>query len=265
MFIPPPAQSKVEMLVVINDTQLKHQCDEEALGACLAFIEHYKDKITHLVLNGDITDYEQQSRFAKLPDAYQHAYEEIQSTKWFIKTLGELLPEAEKVMIDGNHDARFENMIKDQTMGIEHWVRPPREMFEYEKYGFKHIPYGRGNYYRWHDRIFYHGSRAASKGNNAKGELDDAHYSTTTAHTNRNEFWQLRDTLGNVYTSFTHGGFSKDNLGFVKKANSGWNQGFGVYYWTEGVGEQAYMILMKHGLPQFIWEGRVFSGKGYKI
>lgn len=260
-----PSQSRVEMLVVFNDTQLFRQCDQEAFGAFMQFIDHYKDRITHLVANGDITDYELQSKFAKSPSSYGEAYEEIESTRWVFRTLAEKLPHAEKVMIDGNHDDRWKNMIDNQTMGLEEWVRSPEEMFHFKELGWRHIPYGRGNYYQWHDRLFYHGSRAASKGNNAKGELDDAHMSTTTAHTNRNEFWQQRDAMGRVMTSFTHGGFSKDNLGFVKKANTGWNQGFGVYFWSKQTGESVYPVMMKHGNPSFLWEGTLFNGKGFEI
>lgn len=193
------------------------------------------------------------------------AIEEIESTRWLFRTLTELCPKTEKVFVDGNHDKRWENFINDQIMGIEEWIKTPEEMFQFKELGWKHLPYGRGNFYQWHDRIFFHGARASGKGNNAKGELEDAHVSTTTGHTNRNEFWQQRDALGRVMTSFTHGGFSKDNLGFVKKSNSGWNQGFGVYYWTKETGETPYMVLMRHGNPRFIFEGKVYDGKGFKI
>jgi len=254
------------MLVVLNDTQLYRNCDEEALGAALSFIKEYKDKITHLVLNGDITDYEQQSKFAKLPDGYQQALDEIQSTKWLFKYLAELCPNAEKVMIDGNHDMRWSNMMKDQTMGIEHWLKTPSEMFRYKELGWKHIPYAVGNFYRWHDRAFWHGSRAGKKMDIAKAELDDMlGLSVTTAHINRNMYHEEREATGKLRSAYTHGGFSKDNLNFVRSANSKWSQGFGVYYWSKETGEQAYSINMRHHKPEFIFEGKVFSGRGFKI
>lgn len=255
----------VEMLVVFNDTQLSRNGDHEAIGAFMKFLDYYKDQITHIVANGDITDYELQSKFSKSPDMYGEAYEEIESTRWIFRSIAKLCPKAKKVFVDGNHDKRWDNFITDQTMGLEEWVRTPDDMFQLKELGWQHLPYGRGNYYKWHDRIFYHGARASGKGNNAKGELDDAHVSTTTGHTNRNEFWQQRDALGRVMTSFAHGGFSKDNLGYVKKSNTGWNQGFGVYYWTKKTGESPYAILMQHGNPRFIFEGNIFEGKGFRI
>lgn len=257
--------TKVEMLVVFNDLQLWGNADQEAIGAFMNFVDSYKDKITHLVANGDISDYELQSRFSKSPDMLGRAQAEIESTRWLFRTLSTLCPDAEKVMLDGNHEDRWSNFINDQNSGIENWIKTPDEMFHLKDLGWKHLEYGHGQFYKWHDRIFYHGARAASKGNNAKGELDDAHTSTTSGHTNRNEYWQQRDALGRTYTSYIHAGFSKDNLPFVKKANSGWQQGFGVYYFTEKVGEQVVPVELKHGNPRFLFEGKVFSGKDFQI
>lgn len=254
-----------EMLVVINDTQLYRQCDQEALGACIAFLEEYKDKITHFVFNGDIMDMEEQSSFSKSPEQHGQTQIEIKAGRWLIRYIAELLPHAEKVFVYGNHDMRWENLIKNQNMGLEEWVIPFDEMFNLTGNGYKVIPYGMGNYYRWHDRIFWHGHRAGAKSNIPKLEREEVNKSVTTAHINRNMFHENVDVLGEYQSGMTHGGFSKNNLSFMKKANTGWAQGFGVYYWRDDVGEQPYMVLMRHGNPQFIWEGKVFSGKNWKI
>lgn len=265
MLIKPPLQCADEMLVVFNDTQLKHQCDEEALGAALSFVEEYAPKITHFVFNGDISDYEQQTHYAQYPDSYARAKEEIEATKWLFETITKMLPQATRVFVDGNHEDRWANMIKDQTMGIEEWIKSPDEMFQFKELGWEHIGYGRGKFYRWHDRIFWHGHRAGSKSNIPKQELDDAGVSVTTAHINRNMFHEHKDAFGTCKSAYTHGGFSKDNLAFMKTASTGWMQGFGVYYWNEEVGEQVFSINMKPGDPHFVWNGKVYSGKGFKI
>lgn len=263
--ITPAPFRDVEMLVVVNDTQLKRQCDEEALGACLAFLSHYKDKITHFVFNGDILDYEEQSFYSKSPDAVGSSYDEIQAGRWLLKYISEMLPEAEKVFVEGNHEDRWNNFVKNQSMGIESWIKSPEEMFEFSRYGWRQIPYGRGHFYKWHDRIFWHGHRSGAKSNIPKMELDEAGVSVTTAHVNRNMFHEYVDALGVYKSGITHGGFSRDNLSFMKKANTGWTQGFGVYYWNTAIGEQPYSVIMRHGAPYFIFEGKKFSGKGWKL
>lgn len=265
MQIQPKPVHQTEMLVVINDLQLRRQCDEEALGACIAFIEDYKDKITHFVLNGDILDFEEQSNYAKYPDQHGQSQNEIKAGQWLLRYISALLPNAEKVFVLGNHDSRVENLLRNQTMGLEAWVRPFEEMFELDKLDWKSIPYGMGNFYKWHDRIFWHGHRAGAKSNIPKLELEEAGISVTTAHINRNMFFEYIDAMGVYKSGITHGGFSKDNLSFMKKANTGWSQGFGVYYWNEEIGEQPYSIIMKHGNPSFIWGGKKFSGKGWRI
>ena len=260
-------KNKIEMLVVVNDPQFLRNCDEEAFGAFYKFVVYYKDWITHFLANGDITDYEQQSRFSKSPDALGQALDEIVATKWFFTEFARLLPRAEKIMVNGNHDEpRWENMIKDQTLGIEHWIKTPAEMFRFKELGWKEIPYGKGNYYRWHDRAFWHGSRAGKAMDVAKAELNDARgLSVTTAHINRNMYHEEREITGNLLSAYVHGGFSKDNLSYTKTANTNWSQGFGVYYWNYYTGEQVYLIVMKHGNPRFIWNGKIFDGTGFSI
>lgn len=262
---PPALHSDTEMLVVFNDTQLKRNCDEEALGAGIAFLEHYKDKITHFVFNGDIMDFEEQSLFAKFPDQHGQSSIEIRAGKWLIKYISELLPNATKIFVMGNHDQRWENMIKNQTMGIEEWIIPFDDMFGLSNQGWQLIDYGRGKFYRWHDRIFWHGARSGQKSNVPKLEYEDNFVSVTTAHINRNMYWETVDTFKNHKSAIAHGGFSKDNLGFVKKSNTTWSQGFGVYYWDEVVGEQVYSVVLKHGSPIFIYNGLKFDGRGWRI
>lgn len=253
------------MLVVVNDTQLKRNCDEEALGAFLAFLEKYKDKITHFVFNGDILDFEEQSLYAKSPDQIGQTQEEIEAGRWLIEHISSRLPWQEKVFILGNHEDRWANFLRDQHNGIEHWIKTIGEMYGLSKNGWNQVKYGRGNFYRWHDRIFWHGHRSGAKANIPKLELEDAGVSVTTAHINRNMYFESIDALGHAKSGVTHGGFSRNNLPFMKKANTGWSQGFGIYFWEEGVGEQVYSVVMNHGNPRFIYDGHVFDGKGWAI
>ena len=257
--------SKTEMLVVFNDTQLYRQCDQEALGAFLKFVSDYRKQITHIVGNGDILDLENLSKFPKQPDNYNEGENEIIAGRFLFSVLADMLPNAEKRINWGNHDQPRHDNLTANTVGVKEWVKSMDEQFDLTKQGWDVIPYGKGHYYQWHNRIFWHGVKCGAKANNAKSEQEDAGVATTTGHTNKNEFWQTRTALGITKTSYSHAGFSKDNLDFVKKANSGWQQGFGIYFWDKGVGETVVPIMMQHGTPRFRYEGKIYDGTGYAI
>lgn len=254
-----------EMLVVFNDIQFT-QTDGEALGAGLKFIKANRKQITHFVLNGDILDMEATSKFPKEPDELDHTSEELDQAQWFLSTIKDLLPDAKKVFVFGNHEDRYKNFLKNQTNGIEEFLISLEDKLGLKEDGWEVVDYGRGKFWKWHDRIFWHGSRAGAKSNIPKLELEDTGgVSVTTGHINRNMYHESVDVLGKYKSGIAHGGFSKDDLRFVRKANSGWTQGFGVYYWDKRHGEQPYMVLMEHKNPTFIWNGEIFDGTNFQI
>lgn len=254
-----------EMLVVINDLQLLRNADDEAVGALMRYLEANSDKITHMVMNGDIVDMEQANMFGSTPDQAGTMADEIAAMRWLVDSVNRMLPNAKKVLVEGNHEDRFKNYIANQTSGIEEWIKDPREVYGIGS-DWEVIPYGAGKFYEWHDRIFWHGHRAGAKSHIAKLELQDAGESVTTAHINRNQYHEDRTARGRLSSGIVHGGFSKDNLHFMKKANTSWSQGFGVYFWDEKVGEQPYSVVMKHGNPRFIGpDGVVYDGTGFNL
>lgn len=255
-----------EMLVVFNDVQLLQAADQEAIGAFLAYVKQNRQNITHLVANGDIADFTAQSFFDKDLNALNSANDEIESVRWLVDTLSGLLPDAKKVFIAGNHEARWTNMV-DVEKGNEAWIKTIDDQFGLTQNGWKYLPYGEGNVYEWHERIFWHGHRSGAKSNIPKLEMEDAGVSVTTAHVNRNMYHETTDARGVRKSGITHGGFSKDNLGFMKKANTGWSQGFGVYFYDQKTKtETPYSVTMTHRKPRFIGpDGNLYDGTGFRI
>lgn len=254
-----------EFLVAFNDYQLLRNADPEAVGAQLSFLIANRHLITHVLFNGDMVDMEQANKFGSSPDQAGTMADEIAAMRWLVDLVNKNLPDAKKIWIFGNHENRYQNYVANQTSGIEEWVRTPEEVFGVGS-DWELIPYGQGNYYRFHDRVFWHGQRAGAKSHIAKLELQDAGVPVTTAHINKNQYHEERDALGNLKTAYTHGGASRDNLHFVKKANSNWSQGFGIYFWEKTVGEQVYSVVMRHGNPRFIGpDGVIYDGTGYNL
>jgi len=253
-----------EMLVVANDFQFLRNADDEAVGAFMSFMEANKGKITHLVLNGDIADMEQANKFGSTPDQAGTMADEIAAMNWFFNKMDRLLPDAKKVMIMGNHSARYGNYTANQTSGIEEWIKTPEEAWGIGS-DWEVIPYAAGSYYKWHDRIFWHGHKSGKYV--ASQELTTAGVSVTTAHTNKNQYIEDRDALGNLKSGIVHGGFSRDNLHFMKTSNTKWSMGFGIYYWDKTVGEQPYSVIIRHGNGgRFIDpSGVIHDGAGYDL
>lgn len=259
-------KSYTEMLVVFNDVQLLKEADQEALGAFLKYIDANKTRITHLVANGDILDFSAQSSFDKDLNTLNSTNDEIEAGRWLIDHLSKTLPNAKKVFIWGNHEQRWSNLIEAEK-GNEAWVKTIDEQFGLSENGWEQYGYGSGEIYEWHDRIFWHGHRSGSASNIPKLELQDAGVSVTTGHVNRNMFHEQTDARGKRKSGITHGGFSKDNLGFMKKANTGWSQGFGVYFYDKKTDtETDYLVAFQHRKPIFIGpDGEVYDGTGWSI
>lgn len=254
-------------LLVANDPQLLRNADDEAIGAFIRYGEDTGKTVTHFIVNGDLTDNEKASVFPKMPRAGEDVTgDEIEATKWFLKKCESMFPNASLILIYGNHDKeRYFNYLKGQENGIEHFIKSYEEAMGIGE-RWKTVEYGAGNYYKWHDRIFWHGHRSGSKAHIAKLELQDAGVSVTTAHINKNQYHEERNALGELTTGIVHGGFSKDNLQFMKTANTRWSQGFGEYFWDKKTGEQPYSIIMRHGNPRFIApNGKIYDGKGYNL
>lgn len=255
-----------ERLLVVNDPQLLRHADDEAIGAFIRYGEDTGKTVTHFVINGDLTDNEQASVFSKTVDSVGTMADEIEATKWFLKKSEEMFPNADLTLIMGNHDRdRYMNYFKDRYDGIENFMKSYEEVMGINE-NWKVIEYGAGQYYKWHDRIFWHGHRSGSKAHIAKLELQDAGVSVTTAHINKNQYHEERNALGELSSGIVHGGFSKDNLAFMKSANTHWSQGFGEYFWSKKTGEQPYSVIIKHGNPRFIApNGVIYDGSGYNL
>lgn len=256
-----------EKLLVISDIQLLQETNEPAVGALLKYMEDQASTFTHVILNGDIIDFHQQSSFKadnQMGDSV--TIDEQVAGRWFIGWMGSHFPQAEKVFMKGNHEARYDNMYENTNNGVKQYLRPFEEVFGLQDWEVKE--YGRGQNYDWHGRKFIHGTRAGQKTNIAKLVMEDSWRPTTQGHATTNRMWEFVDADGNSNTTFVHAGFSKtadyDKSGFNKPSN-----GFGVYYWNEigGKGfENAYQIIFSQNNPRFVSpEGNLYDGEGFSL
>ncbi len=256
-----------EKLLVISDLQLLQESNEGGIGALVKYIIDQGHTFTHVVLNGDIMDFTQQSGFRKnnqLGDSVTR--DEQVAGRWFIDLINQYLPDAKKVYMKGNHEARYDNLYLDTNNGVEQYLRPFEEVFGLQ--GWEVHTYGNGESYDWHGRKIRHGTKSGAVMNIPKIEMERNWHSNTVGHAITNRMWEHVDADGNSYTSFVHAGFSK-TAAYDKSGDKKPSNGFGVYYWTEVRGkpvETAYQIIFPANNPRFISpEGTLYDGTGYNL
>ena len=259
-------KSYTEKLLVISDLQLLRETNQEAVGALLKYMSEQAHTFTHIVLNGDIMDFSQQTGFRKdnqLGDAVTR--DEQVAGRWFIDFVNTKFGHCKKVFMKGNHEQRYDNMYLDTTNGVQQYLRPFEEVFGLE--GWEIHQYGKGESYDWHGRKIRHGTRTG-KQNIGKLEMDDSWRSTTVGHAVTNKMWEFVDADGNSFTSFVHAGFSQ-TADYDKTGNKTPSNGFGVYYYGEVKGkkiENAYQVIMPANNPRFISpEGTLYDGAGFNL
>ena len=122
----------VSKVGVINDIHIPYHC-LEALTATLLYLK--QEDIDCLLINGDLVDFYQMSRFLKDPRARNTAGE-LEDTKQFFGSVRKLFPKARIVFKLGNHDERFEHYLlhkAPELLDIE--ALSLESLLECEKYG----------------------------------------------------------------------------------------------------------------------------------
>lgn len=256
-----------EKLLVISDLQLLREANDGGIGALIAYLKDQGRTFTTVVINGDAFDLTQQAGFRKdNAPGDDVSLDEQAAGKWFIRTMEEACPDAKKVFMKGNHEARYANMYLDRTDGTKQHLIPFEEWYGLENWEVHE--YGNGDSYDWHGRKIRHGTRGGAVSNIPKIEMERNWKPTTVGHAIANRSWEFVNADGELFTSFVHSGFSKtaayDKTGDKKPSN-----GFGVYYWTEtkkGGVETAYQVMFSAVNPTFISpEGNVYSGEGFNL
>lgn len=256
-----------EKLLVISDLQLLHETNGEGVGALLKYVKRHGKEFTHVVLNGDIIDFQQQSSFKhdnQLGDSVTQ--DEQVAGRWFIDFIGRNCPSANKVFLKGNHEDRYENMYANTNTGVKQYMRPFEEVFGLKDWTV--LEYGQGASFEHRGRKFRHGTKGGVVMNIPKLEMERNWRATTVGHAITNRMWEFVDADGHSYISFVHAGFSKtasyDKTGDKKPSN-----GFGVYYYAkEGTKwiETPYQVIFSTADNTFISpEGEVYSGRGFKL
>lgn len=100
--------SDADNILVLSDIHFPYH-DEEALGAAVQY--GIQEGVNTIILNGDILDFYQLSRFDKDPSKPK-MQTELEQGRWFMKALRTAFPKARIYYKLGNHEDRLEKWLR---------------------------------------------------------------------------------------------------------------------------------------------------------
>lgn len=138
-----PKQTKVEKLadegiekvLMLGDCHIPYQIDN-----LLDIITKHKDEISAIIFGGDLLDNEEISVFKSLGKG--SLVDEMAKTHQFLKQVQDLAPNVRRILIKGNHCARFEKYLAETSTALNPLYSPNilREIVD----GFKKVDHKNG-------------------------------------------------------------------------------------------------------------------------
>jgi len=180
-----PAASKkagTEVVVFLSDIHVPFQ-DTRAVKAALALVKELQPH--RVVLNGDIADFFQLSRFNVSHERIDSLQAEIDEANEFRRAVREAAPDSIICEVDGNHDSRIKTYVAQNARSLVSLrALEPASLFGYKKLGIEWFP-GAGFLLR-PGFLVKHGDCVRSEaGATAKAELAKAGISGISGHTHR--------------------------------------------------------------------------------
>lgn len=140
------SEEGIEKVLVLSDLHIPYHRDD-----VLEIVRKHKDEITTLVLGGDILDCHGISSFATLEP--RPLVDEMAACHKILKQIQDIIPDARKILIKGNHELRYEkylckatselnklhsdNILKEIVKGFEHNDRQNGKVIIYNKLDYE--------------------------------------------------------------------------------------------------------------------------------
>ena len=217
-----------EKCVVANDFHIPYE-DKKVIKLWFEFLEDFKPDT--VVINGDLLDCWELSRFDKDPRRGIKFKEEIQKGEEFFAKLRETLPKAHIVYIFGNHEFRLQHYIIKNAAALIYFNEISIEDFMHLKeYGVEVVNSGlKESYYKYGNLYISHFNKVSKHaGYTAKTLVDDKGVSVMQAHTHRFGL-SIRRHLNDEYLGGWENGCMCDlSPSYILSPN--WCHGFSVVY-----------------------------------
>lgn len=216
--------SDANNILVLSDVHFPYH-DEEALGSAIQY--GIQEQVNTILLNGDILDFYQLSRFDKDPSKPKMKTE-LEQGRWFMKALRTAFPKARIYYKLGNHEDRLEKWLRIKA---PEWIG----MDEFElkmllRFGENQIQLidssatiKAGNLNIIHGHEYLGGGTV----NPARNLYLKAKASTICGHFHRKSEFTTRDINNNIQGAWTTGCLCELYPEYMK-GHSDWVHGFAV-------------------------------------
>lgn len=211
--------------LVLSDIHFPYH-NVEALRLALEY--GYKEEVDTIILNGDICDFYQLSRFDKIPSKTKMS-EEIEMCRGFLSNLRKAFPNCKIYYKEGNHEERLMKYIINSAaalFGLEEITLP--HLLKFNDSNIIHVP--SKQIMKWNNKLnVLHGHEifAMPLGVNPARTLRmKADASILCGHFHRSTQELVKDIDNNIKGAWTTGCLCELNPEYMRVNN--WNHGFAV-------------------------------------
>lgn len=180
--VKPSTSKSSESVVFLSDLHIPYH-DQEAVASALRFVK--KVKPDRVVVNGDVADFFQLSRFNTKNERLDSLQEELDEANAFRIDLRKAAPNAVIDEVEGNHDSRIRTYVQTNSRSLASLrVLEPEHLFKSKVLG---IQYHGGEGFRLRKAFLVkHGTLIRQDaGASAKAEFHAAGISGISGHTHR--------------------------------------------------------------------------------
>jgi predicted phosphodiesterase len=245
----------LKKVLLIPDTHAPYH-NKRAWRLMLRVAQAWKPDI--IVILGDFGDFYTVSKFGKDPKRKLQLEDEVEECNRLLDNLDALGAKL-KIFIEGNHEHRLNNFIKEKAPELNGLTKDVKEAFKLKERGWVHVSYR--DHYRLGKVFLTHDVHAT--GRNAVHKVMDIYqHSAITGHTHRIGYAVEADGIGEPILSATFGwlgDITKIDYQHKITATKAYVLGFGIGYLEEPSG-----ILFASPVPIVHYkcqvEGKVYNG-----
>lgn len=217
--------NKDTVIGLLSDIHIPYQ-DNQALTVALDHCK--KAKVTHLILNGDVMDCYQISRFEKDPSKRSFKYE-LDTVRAFLTTLADRFKGVRIIFKEGNHENRYMRFMRSKApelLGIEAFNLSV--LLGLKQLGIDHVPDNKliqaGNLIIIHGHEF--GQQIFSPVNPARGYFLKAKTNVIGGHNHQVSAHSENRLDGKQIVAYSTGHLADPNPEY--KPINNWSHGFAI-------------------------------------